>query len=129
MPCHASESCSANRAFAKSTNGTLSISWQGADPIILLRTEPRRYYPYAELAAHVLGFVGLDNTGQAGVEYSFDQDVQGQAGLARVQVDAHGRRLDTVVERPPVPGAAVRLPSRQPAKRVRQAAKNQVREV
>jgi cell division protein FtsI/penicillin-binding protein 2 len=78
-------------------------------PGILLRTEPRRYYPYAELAAHVLGFVGLDNTGQAGVEYSFDQDVQGQAGLARVQVDAHGRRLDTVVERPPVPGATVEL--------------------
>jgi cell division protein FtsI (penicillin-binding protein 3) len=76
---------------------------------ILLRTEPRRYYPYAELAAHVLGFVGLDNTGQAGVEYSFDQDVRGQAGLARVQVDARGRRLDTVVERPAVPGATVEL--------------------
>jgi cell division protein FtsI/penicillin-binding protein 2 len=78
-------------------------------PGILLRTEPRRYYPYAELAAHVLGFVGLDSAGQAGVEYSFDHDVQGQAGLARVQVDAHGRRLDTIVERPPVPGAAVEL--------------------
>src|SRR5437762_11418386 len=31
-----------------------------------LEKEAKRYYPNGSLAAHVLGFVGLDNTGQAG---------------------------------------------------------------
>ena len=33
-------------------------------------TEHRRYYPQRELAAQVLGYVGLDNAGMAGVEYA-----------------------------------------------------------
>jgi cell division protein FtsI (penicillin-binding protein 3) len=32
-------------------------------------TEHRRYYPQRELAAQVLGYVGLDNAGMAGLEY------------------------------------------------------------
>src|SRR5919205_97595 len=34
--------------------------------------EPKRYYPNGALAAHVLGFVGLDDKGLGGVEGFYD---------------------------------------------------------
>ena len=34
--------------------------------------ESRRYYPNKELAAHVLGYVGLDNAGLGGLESAYD---------------------------------------------------------
>ncbi len=57
-------------------------------PGIVLRSQPLRYYPRLETAAHVVGFVGEDNQGRAGVEYSVRQ---GRAGRGRPGVRA-GRR-------------------------------------
>src|SRR5918999_2131469 len=37
-------------------------------PGVVFLKESRRYYPKRELAAHVLGYVGLDNFGLAGLE-------------------------------------------------------------
>ena len=34
--------------------------------------ESKRFYPNKELAAHLLGWVGIDNTGLSGVEYTYD---------------------------------------------------------
>lgn len=76
---------------------------------IVLPSDTRRYYPRFELAAHVLGFVGDDNNGQAGVEYAFNNVVHGEDGLAYVQVDAKRQALDSRVERAPVPGATLQL--------------------
>lgn len=76
---------------------------------IVFQPETRRYYPRYELAAHVIGYVGLDNNGQAGIEYARNKDVHGQDGLAFAQVDAKRQRLETRVEREPVPGATVEL--------------------
>jgi cell division protein FtsI (penicillin-binding protein 3) len=78
-------------------------------PGIVLPTDTRRYYPGGELAAHVLGFVDIDNHGQQGIELSYDKVVSGEDGLAFVQVDAKRQRLDSRVERPPVPGATLEL--------------------
>lgn len=78
-------------------------------PGILLQTDSRRYYPYSELGAHVLGFVGQDNAGQAGIEYTYNGAIKGEDGLAYAEVDARGQRLETVVERPAVPGATLEL--------------------
>jgi cell division protein FtsI/penicillin-binding protein 2 len=74
-------------------------------------TEPRREYPNGTLAAHVLGFAGIDNQGLAGAELAFDAYLRGRAGLARVDRDAMGRpRFETQeILRQPIDGADVVL--------------------
>jgi cell division protein FtsI (penicillin-binding protein 3) len=53
--------------------------------------ESRRYYPRQELAAHVLGMVGLDDRGLEGLEYQFDDLLGGQPQFVVAQQDALGR--------------------------------------
>jgi cell division protein FtsI (penicillin-binding protein 3) len=53
--------------------------------------EPKRHYPNGELAAHVLGFVGLDEVGLAGIEGAYNERIRGEAGKVTVEEDAHGR--------------------------------------
>ena len=50
-----------------------------------IKIEPgtRRIYPFSSLAAHVVGFVGVDNTGLAGVEYTENQALTGTDGSIR----------------------------------------------
>lgn len=55
--------------------------------------EDRRAYPNADLAAHVLGFVGIDNQGLSGVELSYDAVLRGQGGQAVAERDGVGRVL------------------------------------
>lgn len=44
-------------------------------------TESKRIYPGGRLASHVIGFVGIDNDGQAGLEYTYDKYLKGRPGL------------------------------------------------
>lgn len=60
-------------------------------PGIHIQKEAKRYYPNGSLAAHVLGFVGLDNAGQAGVEQFYNQKISGQPGKLFLERDSHGR--------------------------------------
>ncbi len=53
-------------------------------PGLEFRTEGKRVYPKGSLAAHVLGFAGLDNTGLAGVERGLDDSLK--IGDAPVQL-------------------------------------------
>jgi cell division protein FtsI (penicillin-binding protein 3) len=71
-------------------------------------TENRRYYPKRELAAHVLGYVGLDNMGMSGVEYAFDEAIRGRAAQVLVRTDAR-RRPTGVAEKPSTDGQTVVL--------------------
>jgi cell division protein FtsI (penicillin-binding protein 3) len=71
--------------------------------------ESRRYYPNKELAAHVLGYVGLDNVGLAGIESSYDAQVRGREGKLLVQTDARQQRVFSHVERPATEGATLEL--------------------
>ncbi len=50
--------------------------------------ESKRYYPMRELAAQVLGYVGTDNHGLAGLELLYDRKVAGKPGLRTVLRDA-----------------------------------------
>src|SRR5262249_23209653 len=50
--------------------------------------EERRIYPFGDLASHVVGFCGIDNTGLAGVERSLDSAVRQRSGPVQLSLDA-----------------------------------------
>lgn len=55
--------------------------------------ESRRFYPQHTLAAHVLGYVGIDNQGLGGVEYALEKELQGERGRIVIEHDALGRAV------------------------------------
>lgn len=72
-------------------------------PGVGLVPEARRVYPYGPLAAEVVGFVGSEGQGLAGLELSYDRYLRGRDGAIRVEYDARNRRLPrarTSVEEP-----------------------------
>jgi cell division protein FtsI/penicillin-binding protein 2 len=56
-------------------------------------SEDRRAYPNGPLAAHALGFVGIDNQGLGGIELAYDETLRGRAGSAVAERDGVGRLL------------------------------------
>lgn len=82
-------------------------------PGIHVTQEARRFYPKGELAAHVLGFAGIDNQGLEGIEAYYDRRLAGRDGYIATEYDALGRpiRLPTVEARyqRPTPGQTLRL--------------------
>src|SRR5262249_55625181 len=79
----------------------------GLDGIGFLK-ESKRFYPNKELAAHLLGWVGVDNNGLSGLEYTYDQRIRGKKGTILIQTDAR-RHAFSRVERPPTVGSSVEL--------------------
>jgi cell division protein FtsI (penicillin-binding protein 3) len=70
--------------------------------------EDRRFYPNKTLAAHLLGYVGVDNKGLSGLESTYDAQIRGRAGTVLVQTDARQRAFARF-ERPPTAGSSVEL--------------------
>jgi cell division protein FtsI (penicillin-binding protein 3) len=70
--------------------------------------EDRRFYPKKKLASQLLGFVGVDNKGLAGIEAAYDAQISGAVGKLLYQTDARGRAFSRL-ERPPTAGATVEL--------------------
>ncbi len=60
---------------------------------IYTQKEPKRFYPKRELAAQVVGYVGLDDEGLGGIERSFENDLDGKPGKLMITRDARGSRL------------------------------------
>ena len=58
--------------------------------------EPRRRYPQDWLASQLLGTVGTDNVGLAGVEQSHEEELHGRDGRRRVVKDALGKPVSIV---------------------------------
>jgi cell division protein FtsI (penicillin-binding protein 3) len=79
----------------------------GLDGIGFMK-ESRRFYPNKELAAHVLGYVGIDNNGLNGLEAAYDTLIKGRPGTVLVQTDAR-RQAFSRIERPPTAGATLEL--------------------
>lgn len=61
---------------------------------IYLQKENQRFYPKRDLAAHVLGFVDLDEKGLGGVEYELEKQIRGQSEKIVVMADAKQRWFD-----------------------------------
>jgi cell division protein FtsI (penicillin-binding protein 3) len=70
--------------------------------------ENRRFYPNRELAAHLLGYVGVDGIGLGGLEAAYDDVIRGSGGRVLIQTDARGRPFSRV-ERPPTAGGTLEL--------------------
>jgi cell division protein FtsI (penicillin-binding protein 3) len=70
---------------------------------IYFQKEFKRFYPDADLAAHVLGYVGTDDDGLGGLEREFDEELHGVPGHKLTAVDAK-RHVMGSEESDPQPG-------------------------
>ena len=99
--------CRAHRTFCwvarKASDETIqrinSLKLQG----IHFQKEPKRFYPARDLAAQVLGSVGMEDSGQSGIEHEFDDQLRGRPGKMFISVDAR-RQWFADVETQPDPG-------------------------
>jgi cell division protein FtsI (penicillin-binding protein 3) len=57
--------------------------------------EPKRFYPNGPLAAHILGYVGLDGTGLGGLEQSYNEKIAGEPGRLFIEKDASGKPYES----------------------------------
>lgn len=95
-------------------------------PGVFIEPRPNRYYPYGSLAAHVLGHVGQisddeletlryqsytsqDIIGKSGIEYQYDQYLQGSKGIEFFEVNALGIPLRVLQKQDSKPGADMYL--------------------
>ncbi|WP_067514679.1 peptidoglycan D,D-transpeptidase FtsI family protein [Endozoicomonas ascidiicola] len=60
-------------------------------PGVQATDEQRRYYPAAEVTAHLVGFTDIDETGQEGLELAYNDWLSGQPGKRRVLKDRKGQ--------------------------------------
>lgn len=60
---------------------------------IFIEGVPERTYPNHELLAQTLGFVGLDNSGLAGLEHLYDKELKGDPVNLKYTIDNKGRPI------------------------------------
>jgi cell division protein FtsI (penicillin-binding protein 3) len=94
----------ARKADAETADRIRSMNLRG----IYFQKESRRFYPKRELAAQVLGYVGMDDEGLSGIEREYDDQLRGKPGRMLISVDAH-RKWFGSVEKQPEPGENVVL--------------------
>jgi len=85
-----------------------------------------RHYPYSELTAHVVGYLGRINNkelqrvseveyrsmhfiGKTGLESAYEDILRGYAGYAEVETNAQGKPIKTLASIVPTPGADIYL--------------------
>jgi cell division protein FtsI (penicillin-binding protein 3) len=73
-----------------------SLNLQG----IHFQKEPKRFYPARDLAAQVIGSVGMEDTGQSGIEHQFDDELRGRSGQMLISVDARRQWFSDVEKQP-----------------------------
>lgn len=95
-------------------------------PGVSASTQWVRTYPYGELAANILGYVGQINAqeykalksqgyqpnsqiGQSGVEATYESVLRGTPGREVLEVNSAGQVLGVLKDIPPIPGHNVRL--------------------
>ena len=80
------------------------ISKEQAEKIVSLNMngvyvvgDTKRYYPYGNSLAHVLGFTGIDNQGICGIEYIYNDYLKGKNGSLNIFTDAKGHLIPDMV--------------------------------
>jgi stage V sporulation protein D (sporulation-specific penicillin-binding protein) len=78
---------------------------------VVVTEDSKRYYPYQSLAAHLLGFTGIDNQGLAGLELEYNQQLKGTPGYVSFSANARGEKLPGGVDHftPPKDGLDLKL--------------------
>ena len=71
--------------------------------------ESRRFYPNKELAAHLLGYVGLDNAGLSGLEAAYDKVIRGKEGRLIAHTDARQQTFSGRLDKAPTAGGSLEL--------------------
>ncbi len=66
------------------------ISENELEKIVHIEPDYKRYYPYGDMAANIIGFVGEDNTGLEGIEAVYNSLLQGTPGRVIAARDAGG---------------------------------------
>lgn len=86
----------------------------------------RRYYPHGELTAHVIGYIGRINEreveridkaayagtshiGKTGLERFYEEQLHGDVGVQRVEIDATGHIIRILETQPPSMGEDIQL--------------------
>jgi len=65
----------------------------GFDGVYLV-VDSKRYYPYGDTLAHIIGFVGSDNQGLSGLELTYDRYLTGTNGELKYYSDGKGNKLE-----------------------------------
>jgi cell division protein FtsI (penicillin-binding protein 3) len=79
-------------------------------PGVFQQREFRRYYPAGEVMAHVVGFTGIEDNGQEGIELAAEDRLAGVPGSRKVIKDRKGRIVEDVESlRAPRDGQVVTL--------------------
>lgn len=89
-------------------------------PGVSVEETPRRFYPFGQLFAHLIGYVGIPSEaevksnptsfkgdikiGKSGLERLFDPSLQGEPGCRRIEVNARGRAIRDLSQENPVEG-------------------------
>jgi cell division protein FtsI/penicillin-binding protein 2 len=73
-----------------------SLKLQG----IHFQKEPKRFYPARDLAAQVLGSVGMEDSGLSGIEHAYDDELRGKPGKMFISVDARKKWFSDVATQP-----------------------------
>ena len=94
----------ARKADAETADRIRAMNLRG----IYFQKESKRFYPKRELAAQVLGYVGMDDEGLSGIERADDDELRGKPGRMLISVDAR-RKWFGSVEKQPDPGENVVL--------------------
>jgi cell division protein FtsI (penicillin-binding protein 3) len=80
-------------------------------PGVLFEDDPVRLYPAGSVGGQVVGFVGREGAGLAGIEQAFDDELSGTAGERTVEVGSGGNPIPSGIDEstPAVDGSTVQL--------------------
>ncbi|NCC16214.1 MAG: PASTA domain-containing protein [Clostridia bacterium] len=70
-------------------------------PGVMVDEDVKRVYPFSEMAAQVIGFVGKDNQGILGLEAKYDNILEGNQGKILTLTDSRGNEVDSKQDRIP----------------------------